>query len=237
MRLSDPTETVSTLMLSTEGITATALGAYLKVRGVAEGPLAILSWEGTRTQVGSRRDETWRVLRKFGAVSLGGKVGDSWMHHRFSGPYLRDALLDMGYLVETLETCTGWRELPPLRESIKAALSGALSDGGPGPLIWSHLSHVYDTGGPRRTHLRGHQNILKRLLVHAGAFNLGLLMRQVFGRGTPRGLQGGQFAPRALEVAFAMLVTRAWMAVTRLWPVSRSLPPVLSTSWTAVRAS
>ena len=38
--------------------------------------------------------------------------------------------------------------------------------------------------------MRGHLNILKRLIVHAGAFNLGLLMRQVFGRGTPRGLQG-----------------------------------------------
>ena len=42
----------------------------------------------------------------------------------------------------------------------------------------------------RRTHLRGHDNILKRLLIHSGGFNLGLLMRQAFGVGTPRGLQG-----------------------------------------------
>ena len=42
----------------------------------------------------------------------------------------------------------------------------------------------------RRTHLRGHTNILKRLLIHAGGFNLGLLMRQMIGLGTPRGLQG-----------------------------------------------
>jgi transposase len=52
------------------------------------------------------------------------------------------------------------------------------------------FAHVYDTGGLRRVYLRGHPNILKRLIVHASAFNLGLLMRQVFGRGTPRGLQG-----------------------------------------------
>ena len=45
-------------------------------------------------------------------------------------------------------------------------------------------------GGLRRAYLRGHPNILKRLLVHAGAFNLGVLMRTVFGRRTPRGLQG-----------------------------------------------
>ena len=51
-------------------------------------------------------------------------------------------------------------------------------------------AHLYETGGMRRTHLRGHTNILKRLLVHIGGFNLGLLMRTLFGIGTPRGLQG-----------------------------------------------
>ena len=52
------------------------------------------------------------------------------------------------------------------------------------------FAHMYDTGGMRRTHLRGHTNILKRLLIHAGAFNLGLVMRHLIGMGTPRGLQG-----------------------------------------------
>lgn len=51
-------------------------------------------------------------------------------------------------------------------------------------------AHLYETGGLRRTFLRGHMNILKRLLVHVGGFNLGLLIRTLFGVGTPRGLQG-----------------------------------------------
>lgn len=51
-------------------------------------------------------------------------------------------------------------------------------------------AHLYETGGMRRVHLRGHDNILKRLLIHAGGLNLGLLMRMVWGVGTPRGLQG-----------------------------------------------
>jgi transposase len=59
-----------------------------------------------------------------------------------------------------------------------------------GELIERGFAHVYDTGGMRRTHLRGHPNILKRLLIHTGASNLGLLLRQLLGRGTPRGLQG-----------------------------------------------
>lgn len=52
------------------------------------------------------------------------------------------------------------------------------------------FAHLYRTGRMRRTHLRGHDNILKRLLIHSGALNLGLLIRQALGVGTPRGLQG-----------------------------------------------
>lgn len=43
--------------------------------------------------------------------------------------------------------------------------------------------------------LRGHTNIRKRLLIHAGAFNLGLLLRRLIGVGTPRGLQGASPRP------------------------------------------
>lgn len=42
----------------------------------------------------------------------------------------------------------------------------------------------------RRTHLRGHTNILKRLLIHVAGFNLSLLLRRALGFGTARGLQG-----------------------------------------------
>ena len=52
------------------------------------------------------------------------------------------------------------------------------------------FAHCHGTGGMRRTHLRGHPEILKRLLMHASAFNLDLLMRKLFGLGTPRALAG-----------------------------------------------
>ncbi len=51
------------------------------------------------------------------------------------------------------------------------------------------FAHNYDTGGMRRTHLRGHENIFKRLIAHVAGHNLGLLMRKICGAGTPRGLQ------------------------------------------------
>ena len=103
-----------------------------------------------------------------------------------------------------------------------------------GEYVERSFAHVYDTGGLRRTHLRGHHNILKRLLIHAGAFNLGILMRQAFGRGTPRGLQGRRFDLSTLEIAFAMFIEHLWMAATRRWPISRLMPCGLRTYPTVV---
>ena len=57
-------------------------------------------------------------------------------------------------------------------------------------LIERSFAHMYETGGMRRTHLRGRSNILKRLLFHAVGFNLALLVRKCFGIGKPRTLQG-----------------------------------------------
>lgn len=57
-----------------------------------------------------------------------------------------------------------------------------------GELVERPFAHCYETGGMRRTHLRGHDNILKRLLVHVAGSNLGLLMRRHYRHGTPKGL-------------------------------------------------
>jgi transposase len=60
-----------------------------------------------------------------------------------------------------------------------------------GEFLERTFAHCYATGGMRRTHLRGHPNILKRLLIHVGGFNLGLVMRSLFGIGKPRRAQDG----------------------------------------------
>jgi transposase len=95
---------------------------------------------------------------------------------------------------------------------------------------------MYETGGLRRTHLRGHQNILKRLLVHAGAFNLGILMRKMFGHGTPRGLQGRRSGPRSLEIACRIFLARVWRAIPCSWCVTGSTPKALRAYSTVVLA-
>jgi hypothetical protein len=83
-----------------------------------------------------------------------------------------------------------------------------------GELLERPCAHLYETGGLRRTHVRGHENVLKRLLVHAGAFNLGLWMRTLFGVGTPRSLQGRL---TTLGAVLNTLWTFTSDAMTTLW--------------------
>ena len=83
-----------------------------------------------------------------------------------------------------------------------------------GETIERSFAHLYDTGGMRRTHLRGHTNILKRVLIHAGGFNLGLVMRQLIGAGTPRGLQGRLAAVLATLLMFMSAARRRFAMIT-----------------------
>ena len=77
-----------------------------------------------------------------------------------------------------------------------------------GELIERTFAHGYETGGMRRIHLRKHNNILKRLLVHVAGINLGLLLRNRYGVGTPRSLQGLSFTLRFF-VAWVACVLRS----------------------------
>ena len=76
--------------------------------------------------------------------------------------------------------------------------------------------HLYDRGGMRRVHLRGRENILKRLVVHSGAANLGLLMRKLFGKGTPRGLQGALSAMISAAEAFPRVWAMPAMLIRKI---------------------
>ena len=64
------------------------------------------------------------------------------------------------------------------------------------------FAHLYRAGGMRRTEVRGHSNVIKRLLIQAGAFNLGMVLRKQVGAGTPRGLQAQVL--RAMLLVFGL---------------------------------
>ena len=106
-----------------------------------------------------------------------------------------------------------------------------------GERIERSFAHLYDTGGMRRTHLRGHTNILKRLLIHAGAFNLGLIMRQLIGVGTPRGLQGRLPAMIATLLVLLSAIRRGVIAVRTSVRRMRGWYPAATTIFAGVNPS
>lgn len=145
-RLSDPHETDLAFALS--GGPKTALvRRYLRARGVADPCLLVLGWEATSAaELAARRRASLRVLRSARPVTLGTVIGEKWRHGRFHGPRQRDALLDAGVCVETLETATYWSNLDALRSAVRAALVDVLATDGRRPVVACHVSHAYETG-------------------------------------------------------------------------------------------
>jgi len=145
-RLSDPHETDVAFAMSGGWKTA-LVRKYLRLRGVLEPCLLILGWEATSTEeLAHRRRATLRALRSARPVSLGTAAGESWRHGRFAGPRQRDALLDKGVCVETLETAAYWSSLSALRTAVRGALIQSLSAPGRSPIVACHVSHAYETG-------------------------------------------------------------------------------------------
>lgn len=135
------------LRLSDENETAINLAKPDEVGGEnAGGVLMVTGFEGTPASVGAKRGVVAGRLEALGGRSLGEEGGAAWEAGRFHGPYLRDSLLDLGVLVETLETATFWSNLPRLYAAVTAALTESLGADGGSPLVLCHISHVYENG-------------------------------------------------------------------------------------------
>ncbi|ANH37590.1 putative FAD-linked oxidoreductase [Nocardioides dokdonensis FR1436] len=134
------------LRLSDEAETGLNLARPDAIGEESSGCLMIVGHEGTRAQVESRRAAVTEVLAGLGGTPLGEEPGRSWEHGRFQAPYLRDSMLDVGVLVETLETATFWSRADALYAAVREALERELGADGGSAIVLCHLSHVYETG-------------------------------------------------------------------------------------------
>jgi alkyldihydroxyacetonephosphate synthase len=141
-------DTVPTVLrLSDENETAINLATPDQVgAGDAGGCLMVTGYEGTAEAVEAKRAAVTRRLERLEGARLGEEGGEAWAHGRFAGPYLRDSLLDVGVLVETLETAAFWSGLATVYSAVGDALAGSLTSGDGGPIVLCHVSHVYETG-------------------------------------------------------------------------------------------
>jgi alkyldihydroxyacetonephosphate synthase len=133
------------MRLSDESETALNLARPSELGGGGAGCLAIVGYEGSAEDVAERRGGVETVLLEAGA-NLRAGAGEAWARDRYRGPYLRDALLDAGVMVETLETVAFWSALPRLYERVSAALRDSLTAQGTVPVVLCHISHVYPSG-------------------------------------------------------------------------------------------
>lgn len=145
LRLSDPQETRLSMTLgSTPPSQQRALRTLARLRRINpdDACLVIAGWEGDRHDINHRRKVAHTALRAIGGIAIGRRAGESWRRHRFSGPALRDSLLDAGVAVETLETAALWSRLPQVDAAVRASLTASI----PGCRIGCHVSHLYPTG-------------------------------------------------------------------------------------------
>lgn len=130
LRLSDETETMINLASQSD------------IGGEAEGGcVMIVGYEGT--DIATRREQVSAALTRLGGTALGEERGAAWAKGRFHAPYLRDSLLDVGVLVETLETATFWSNRENVYQAVKTSLKAELGDR---RIAMCHISHVYETG-------------------------------------------------------------------------------------------
>lgn len=121
-----------------------ALGGHLtRMRGC----LAIATFEGaSAAQAAAGRAATAAVFAAHGGRDRGEDAARSWERGRFSAPGMRDLLLDIGVLAETLETATTWSNLQSLKTAVTDAVTSSLEDLGTRPIVMCHISHVYPAG-------------------------------------------------------------------------------------------
>jgi alkyldihydroxyacetonephosphate synthase len=147
IRVSDEEETEGSLALNgPRGLSGSLFDGYLGVRRRRGGALMIVGFEGNEESVSRRRALTVRALRRGGAAYLGQAAGRAWEQGRYQGPYLRDTLMGMGAMVETLETSHTWSRFGELHEAVGSAIREALEGQGTPGLVFCHLSHAYADG-------------------------------------------------------------------------------------------
>ncbi|HEY3163067.1 MAG TPA: FAD-binding oxidoreductase [Candidatus Limnocylindrales bacterium] len=147
VRLSTPLETATLLALAGEGRSVRLLRAYLGIRKIGPEPcLLLVAASGREKLVELAVRETGSIVRRHGGTGVGGSLGRQWLRGRFRTPDVRDALWELGYAVDTLETAVEWRRLPDLATAIGRALRHTLDTAGERVHAFSHLSHVYPSG-------------------------------------------------------------------------------------------
>ena len=148
LRLANPAETFTTLSMAGHAGTIAWLERYLSLRGAGEGKcLLFAGFTGaSASAVRALQRAAAAIWREHGGVSTGTLLGRKWAERRFAGVYLRNALWDAGYAVDTMETACDWPRVDAMVQALETAGRSALAQHGERTHCYTHLSHVYAQG-------------------------------------------------------------------------------------------
>ena len=147
LRLSNATETLTTLTLAGHKTLVGLLQRYLAWRGCQDGKcLLLLGATGQRASVAAALGQARAIARSGQGVHIGRALGEKWKQNRFRSVYLRNALWQNGYAVDTAETAVDWPRVGGMMQAIERAAAGALAALGERLHSYTHLSHLYAQG-------------------------------------------------------------------------------------------
>lgn len=107
--------------------------------------LVLIRLDGQTKEVRTRQLEAARIFRMHQGICIGETLGKRWEASRFDLPYLRDDLLERGFLIDTMETVFPWDRIDGLKEKLLSELQGSKAFGCEKGILLTHLSHVYRT--------------------------------------------------------------------------------------------
>lgn len=147
LRLSNPLETRTMLALAGHARAIGWLERGLGVAGIGTGKvLLLLGATGTTRAVRAMLGAARTIWRRHGGIGTGQMFGRRWAANRFRNVYLRNALWELGYAVDTMETACDWARVTPMMHAIEQAGREALASEGERVHAYTHLSHVYAQG-------------------------------------------------------------------------------------------
>lgn len=140
-RISDPPET--DVAFKTKSFDGSIGDRVLKFLGYKPGSrcLMFVSAEGDKSYTRLVKRKFKKIAKKHQGFHIGEKPVKKWLEQRFSGAYLRDPLMDLGLMTDTLETSVTWTNLIKIW---KAAHKYAIQR--PKTILMIHISHVYENG-------------------------------------------------------------------------------------------
>lgn len=147
LRLSNATETLTTLTLAGHKKLIGALETYLGWRGCKEEKcLLMIGATGQKNTVANAIKTAMRIARQQNAVPVGQAMGQKWKQNRFRSVYLRNSLWQQGYAIDTVETACDWPKVKDMMLAVEQAATAALAECGERVHTYTHLSHVYAQG-------------------------------------------------------------------------------------------